>query len=102
MPKGSWGEWDKQHGEIEVYNSQKEHQGAFDPESGEFKGKKDNSRKPTYNRIESDEPDGGKTIIQKGFQFPQIASPPPGTAARTGAMATTLTIIALIFMFAGG
>lgn len=49
VPKGWWGEWDSQHGEIEVYNKQGEHQGAWDPKTGEeIPGKQKDSRKPTY------------------------------------------------------
>ncbi|WP_160715435.1 DUF6443 domain-containing protein [Chitinophaga solisilvae] len=49
IPKGWWGEWDSQHGEIEVYDKQGNHQGAYDPETGqEFPGKKRNDRKPSY------------------------------------------------------
>ncbi|WP_158800590.1 DUF6443 domain-containing protein [Pedobacter sp. L105] len=58
LPKGSWGEWDSQHGEIEVYNKQGQHQGAWDPESGdEIEGKQRTSRRPTYDRFSSEEPD---------------------------------------------
>ena len=58
IPKGWTGEWDRQHGEVEVYDKQGNHQGAWDPESGEEnKGKQRADRKPTYNRFSSEEPD---------------------------------------------
>ena len=63
MPNGSWGEWDSQHGEVEVYNKSGKHQGAWDPESGEEnEGKQQDKRKPTYNRFQSSEPDENQII----------------------------------------
>ena len=103
LPKGWWGEWDSKRGEVEIYNKEGKHQGARDPETGkERKGSQEKGRRPTYNRMDSEEPDAGNTIIQKSFQFPQISPPPPGTAQKTGGMAATLTLIMLFMMVLGG
>jgi len=73
IPKGWTGEWDRQHGEVEVYDKQGKHQGAWDPQSGEEnEGKQRDDRKPTYNRFSSEEPDA---------QTMPIASPPVGGGA---------------------
>ncbi|WP_343745230.1 CHC2 zinc finger domain-containing protein [Chitinophaga sp.] len=53
IPKGWWGEWDSQHGEIEVYDKQGDHQGAYDPETGlEKPGKQRNDRHPSYRKVD--------------------------------------------------
>ncbi|WP_165503550.1 DUF6443 domain-containing protein [Pedobacter hiemivivus] len=102
ISNGSWGEWDSQHGEIEIYNSQGEHQGARDPETGdEIENSQVKGRRPSYNRFSTEEPDAGSTIIQKGFEFPKVTYPATGAAARNGAMATTLMVIVLILAFSG-
>ncbi|TWI93802.1 RHS repeat-associated protein, partial [Mucilaginibacter frigoritolerans] len=70
IPKGWTGEWDRQHGEVEVYDKQGNHQGAWDPESGEEnEGKQRDDRKPTYNKFSSEEPDA---------QTMPVAGPPAG------------------------
>lgn len=103
IPKGWWGEWDSKRPEIEVYDKQGKHQGAYDPETGKFrKDSEEPGRKPTYDRTSSEEPDAGRTITQKGFEFPKVASPSSGTAVRVSGMAATLTVIAFILMLAGG
>jgi RHS repeat-associated protein len=48
LGKGKHAEWDFQHGEVEVYNKQGEHLGAFDPETGEIKKEGNAKRVPTY------------------------------------------------------
>jgi hypothetical protein len=54
------GEWDSQHGEVEVYNKNGKHQGTWNPETGEEnEGKQRDGRRTTY-RIGSEEPDAGK------------------------------------------
>lgn len=103
MPKGSWGEWDSQHGEIEIYNSQGEHQGARDPVSGKFiKNSQDKKRRPDYVWSHSEEPDAAGTIMQKTFEFQKISPPPPGVVVRNGAIATTIIIMAIMVSFVGG
>ena len=58
IPKGWWGEWDSQHGEVEIYNKQGEHQGARNPETGdEIPNSQVKGRKPSYNSFSSEEPD---------------------------------------------
>ena len=48
LGKGWHGEWDSQHGEIEVYNKQGDHKGAFNPETGEKIKDPVKGRRPTY------------------------------------------------------
>ena len=46
LPDGSIGEWDSQHGEVEVYDKTgKKHKGAYDPKTGEKKKEGKPSRK---------------------------------------------------------
>ena len=46
LPDGGIGEWDSQHGELEVYDkSGKNHKGAFNPKTGQKKKDGDPSRK---------------------------------------------------------
>ena len=46
LPNGDIGEWDSQHGEVEVYDKTgKKHKGAYDPKSGEKKKDGDPKRK---------------------------------------------------------
>jgi RHS repeat-associated protein len=56
LPDGGLGEWDSQHGEVEIYDKTgKKHKGAKDPETGEWiKGKEkgDPSRKATRAKFE--------------------------------------------------
>lgn len=55
LGKGLHAEWDFQHGEVEVYNKKGKHQGAFDPETGNFKeGSIDKKRVPTYKSVAMD------------------------------------------------
>jgi Cytotoxic len=35
LADGGFADWDYMHGEVEVYNDQGKHQGAFDPDTGE-------------------------------------------------------------------
>ncbi|MCK1465876.1 colicin E3/pyocin S6 family cytotoxin [Bradyrhizobium sp. CW10] len=37
FPDGTFGEWDWQHGEVEVYDKRGRHKGAYDPDTGEKK-----------------------------------------------------------------
>jgi RHS repeat-associated protein len=48
LGKGWHGEWDSQHGEVEVYNKKGKHQGAFNPETGEKIKDAKEGRIPTY------------------------------------------------------
>nr|WP_220388902.1 colicin E3/pyocin S6 family cytotoxin [[Flexibacter] sp. ATCC 35208] len=53
VPKGWLGEWDSQHGEIEVYDKKGKHQGAWDTETGnENECKQKDNRIPSYKRID--------------------------------------------------
>lgn len=46
MPNGNIGEWDSQHGELEVYDKTgKVHKGGYDPETGEKKSEPKPGRK---------------------------------------------------------
>jgi hypothetical protein len=46
LPNGDIGEWDSQHGEVEVYDKTgKKHKGAYDPKTGEKKKDGDPKRK---------------------------------------------------------
>jgi RHS repeat-associated protein len=46
LPNGDIGEWDSQHGEVEVYDKTgKKHKGAYDPKTGEQKKKGEKNRK---------------------------------------------------------
>jgi RHS repeat-associated protein len=46
LPDGSIGEWDSQHGELEVYDKTgKKHKGAYDPKTGEKKKEGKSGRK---------------------------------------------------------
>ncbi|MFT3945676.1 MAG: DUF6443 domain-containing protein [Agriterribacter sp.] len=55
LGKGWHGEWDSQHGEIEVYNKRGEHQGGYNPETGELReGSIDPGREPTYKSVAMD------------------------------------------------
>ncbi|WP_311951007.1 DUF6443 domain-containing protein [Mucilaginibacter terrae] len=57
VPKGWWGEWDSENAEIEVYDKQGKHRGAWDPESGANKKEGKKNRKPTYDKFHNEEPD---------------------------------------------
>jgi hypothetical protein len=48
LGKGKHAEWDSQHGEVEVYNKNGDHTGAFDPETGEQIKDPIKKRNPTY------------------------------------------------------
>ncbi|WP_233166054.1 colicin E3/pyocin S6 family cytotoxin [Pedobacter sp. ASV12] len=95
VPKGWWGEWDSKRGEIEVYDNNGKHKGAYDPETGRFKGRADPKRRPTYNKIETSEPDWEST--------PQSPSQPP---VRPNPIiligGAIITVVGAIFMLAGG
>jgi RHS repeat-associated protein len=55
LGKGWHAEWDKKRGEVEVYNKRGEHQGAFDPRTGEFReGSIRKDRRPTYKSVAMD------------------------------------------------
>jgi RHS repeat-associated protein len=54
LGKGWHGEWDFQHGEIEVYNKRGEHQGAYDPKTGKKLKDAISKRKPTYKSVAMD------------------------------------------------
>jgi RHS repeat-associated protein len=54
LGKGWHAEWDFQHGEVEVYNKQGEHQGAYDPATGEKIKDPVNGREPTYKSVAMD------------------------------------------------
>ncbi len=55
LGKGWHAEWDFQHGEVEVYDKKKNHQGAFNPETGEKIKDGDAKRVPTYQSKAMDE-----------------------------------------------
>lgn len=54
LGKGWHGEWDAQHGEVEVYDKKGKHQGAFDPETGEKIKDPVKGRNPTYKSVAMD------------------------------------------------
>ena len=90
IPKGWWGEWDSKKAEIEVYDKQGKHQGAYDPETGKFREKsEDSGRIPSYDRFSSEEPDAGRVIKNltpidglrvrpsSGYNLPTVVKPNP-------------------------
>ena len=54
LGKGWHAEWDFQHGKVEVYNKGKQHQGEFDPATGQRTKDADPRKKPTYNSVAMD------------------------------------------------
>ncbi len=56
LPDGRILEWDKRHGELEMYDrSGKNHLGGWDPETGEMRSKVDKTK--TSNKFEGSQPD---------------------------------------------
>ncbi len=64
LGKGKHGEWDSQHGEVEVYDKNDNHQGAYDPETGQKLKEGDKKRRPTYNIVDNVEDGGLRSKIQ--------------------------------------
>ncbi|MDP4264022.1 MAG: colicin E3/pyocin S6 family cytotoxin [Bacteroidota bacterium] len=54
LGKGWHAEWDFQHGEVEVYDKSKQHQGAFDPKTGVKLKDAVKGRRPTYQSVAMD------------------------------------------------
>ncbi|WP_419699083.1 DUF6443 domain-containing protein [Mucilaginibacter sp. NFX135] len=103
IPKGWWGEWDSQHGEVEVYNKQGEHQGARDPQTGdEIPNSKVKGRRPTYNRFSSEEPDNPPIVINNpsspGGLSPTIRKVAPVAGGFTIGTVVGYIIEALFFL----
>lgn len=98
LGKGWHGEWDSQHGEIEVYNKKGEHQGAYDPETGEKTKDPVRGRKPTYKSVAMDAlkakaPDLELKVLtvedvlrEKGITLPAQQTPEQAEEARKQAI----------------
>jgi RHS repeat-associated protein len=79
LGKGKHAEWDFQHGEVEVYNKQGEHIGAFDPETGEIKKEGNAKRIPTYKSTALQNLKD-KQLLASGNQVEEVAE---NTAGKT-------------------
>jgi RHS repeat-associated protein len=86
LKKGWHAEWDFLHGEVEVYDKNGSHQGAFDPKTGEKLEDGKDDRHPTYksvamDKLKAEAPNTELKVLeltpeQVGAQNPVQASPP--------------------------
>jgi RHS repeat-associated protein len=74
-PKGGYGEWDSKNGEVEVYDKTgKQHQGAWDPDSGKKKKDGKPDRRASRAKLDSPTADEVQTYSNQTIKYDQEAA----------------------------
>jgi RHS repeat-associated protein len=92
LPNGGLGEWDSQHGELEVYDKTgKKHKGGYNPETGEKNKNGDPGRIATRAKFEVN-----NTVLVKTPSPIRIS--PPKTSPQTVTLGSALLIVVIILL----
>jgi len=104
LPDGGIGEWDHQHGEVEIYDKTgKKHKGAFNPDTGEeIPGKQDDGRTATRAKYEVRPVSYQMPHVNYTIYSPIILNPPTPRQTLTVATAGAVTLFILILLSPAG
>ncbi|PHR44316.1 MAG: hypothetical protein COA32_14985 [Fluviicola sp.] len=95
-PKGAFGEWDSENGEVEVYDKTgKNHQGAWNPETGEKKKPGRSDRKASRSKLEA--PDAND-IESSSIQNVPVQYDPDAAEAGAWTAAGIATVAIMILL----
>ena len=98
LPNGDLGEWDSQHGEVEVYDKTgKKHKGAYNPETGEKEKEPVKGRKATRAKMEA--PNLKSNIVIPAQVSPSIRIKPPHSNSNANQAEQVLLIVVIILLF---